>query len=109
MLELKTLTQKIPNNTEKIANRKIFNLLEAIFRSNHSSVDFIILRGSTGLAKFIKRSKLGDELHPPLFINERRSSLFWRFLKLLTFKKFYKHDNKTKESFLIDPDNNNSG
>lgn len=93
----------------EIANRKILNLLESIFRSNYSSFDFIISRGSTGLAKFIKKSKLGDELQPPLFINERRFGLFWSLLKLITFKKSYQHNNKTKESFLIDPDSNNSG
>lgn len=92
----------------EIANRKILNLLESIFRSNHSSIDFIISRGSTGLAKYIKKSKLGDELKPPLFINERRFSLFWRFLKLITFKKSYQHNNKTKDSFLIDPGSSNS-
>ena len=44
------------------ANRRIFNLLGAIFRGNHASIDFSVSHGSTGLAKFVKRSKLGDKL-----------------------------------------------
>ena len=89
----------------EIANRKIFKLLEAIFRSNHSSIDFFVSRGSTGLARFVKNSDLGDDLKPPLFIAERRFKIFWHFLKLITCKKSYIHNNKTKESFLIDPIN----
>ena len=89
----------------EIANRKIFKLLEAIFRSNHSSIEFFVSRGSTGLARFVKNSDLGDDLKPPLFIAERRFKIFWHFLKLITCKKSYIHNNKTKESFLIDPIN----
>ena len=65
-------------NTE-INNRKIFNLLEAIFRANYSSIDFSIHQGSTGLAKFIKYSKIGDKLNDPLFIGKRRLRYFGVF------------------------------
>lgn len=92
-------------NTE-IENRKIFNLLEAIFRANHSSIDFSIIRGSTGLAKFLKHSNLGDHLNPPLFINERRFKIFWRLYKLITFNKDYQHNENKNQSFLIDADSN---
>jgi len=89
-------------NTE-IDNRKIFNLLEAIFRANYSSIDFSIHRGSTGLAKFKKRSALGDKLNDPIYIGNRRLRLFWRFLEIINLKKSYRHNNDTNDSFLINP------
>jgi predicted O-methyltransferase YrrM len=89
-------------NTE-IDNRKIFNLLEAIFRANYSSIDFSIHRGSTGLAKFIKRSNLGDKLNEPIYVSKRRLRLFWRFLEIINLKKSYRHNNNTNDSFLINP------
>ncbi|MDB2591532.1 class I SAM-dependent methyltransferase [Candidatus Pelagibacter bacterium] len=89
-------------NTE-IDNRKIFNLLEAIFRANYSSIDFSIHRGSTGLAKFKKRSALGDKLKDPIYIGNRRLRLFWRFLEIINLKKSYRHNNDTNDSFLINP------
>ena len=91
----------------EIANRKIFNLLEAIFRSNHSSIDFFVSRGSTGLARFVKNTELGNELESPKFISERRFKIFWKFINFITFKKTYRHNNKTNESFLINPGNDN--
>ena len=90
-------------NTE-ITNRKILDLLEAVFRANYSSIDFSIHKGSTGLAKFIKHSKLGDKLSPPVFIGKRRLRLFWRILERINFKKSYHHNNDTNDSFLINPD-----
>ena len=89
-------------NTE-INNRKILNLLESIFRANYSSIDFSIHQGSTGLAKFIKRSQLGDNLNDPIFIGKRRFRIFWRFLEIINLKKSYRHNNKTNDSFLINP------
>ena len=89
-------------NTE-INNRKILNLLESIFRANYSSIDFSIHQGSTGLAKFIKRSQLGDNLNDPIFISKRRFRIFWRFLEIINLKKSYRHNNKTNDSFLINP------
>ncbi len=85
-------------------NRKILNLLEAIFRANYSSIDFSIYQGSTGLAKFVKRSKLGDELNDPVYVGKRKLRLFWRFLEIINFKKSYRHNTNTNDSFLIDPD-----
>ena len=89
----------------EIVNREIFDLLEAIFRANYSSIDFSINRGSTGLAKFVKHSKLGDKLNPPNFIKKRKIKLFWRLLEILKLKKTYHHNNSTNESFLINPNN----
>ena len=69
------------------------------------SIDFSIIQGSTGLAKFIKNSNLGDKLNHPLFIKKRRFKLFWRLLEILKLKKTYRHKNLNNESFLINPDN----
>ena len=89
-------------NTE-IENRKIFDLLEAIFRANYSSIDFSVNYGSTGLAKFVKHSNLGDKLNFPLFISKRRFRIFWRILEFLNIKKSYKHNYSSNDSFLISP------
>lgn len=89
----------------EIVNRKIFDLLEAIFRANYSSIDFSMKQGSTGLAKFIKYTGLGDKLNPPLFINKRRFKLYWRLLEIFKLKKSYHHNNSNNDSFLINPDN----
>ena len=91
-------------NTE-INNKKIYNLLESIFRANHSLIDFVIIKGSTGLGKFIKRGKLGDRLNTPLIIKSRKYRIFWRILELLKLKKVYHHNNFTNDSFLIDMSN----
>ena len=97
--------QRKDSISNEIVNREIFDLLEAIFRANYSSIDFSINRGSTGLAKFVKRSKLGDKLNSPLFIKKRNFKLFWRLLEILKLKKTYHHNNSTNESFLINPNN----
>ena len=90
-------------NTE-LDNRDIHELLEAIFRANYSSIDFSIIKGSTGLAKFVKHSNLGDRLKPPLYIRKRKFRIFWRLLEKINFRKSYKHDNKSDDSFLINID-----
>ena len=90
-------------NTE-IDNRDIYELLEAIFRANYSSIDFSIIKGSTGLAKFVKISKLGDKLNSPLYVTKRKFRIFWRLLEKINFKKSYKHNNKSDDSFLINID-----
>lgn len=95
--------QRKDSVNEEIINRKILKLIEAIFRANYSSVDFTIIRGSTGLAKLTKKSNLGDMLNPPKFILERNYGFFWKCLNLLMFKKGYRHNNNTDDSFLISP------
>ena len=95
--------QRKDSINEEIANRKILKLIEAIFRANYESVDLSILRGSTGLAKLTKKSLLGDVLNPPKFILERNYEFFWKCINLLMFKRGYRHNNYTDESFLISP------
>ncbi len=97
--------QRKDSVSTEIANREIFELLEAIFRANHSSIDFFINRGSTGLGKFIKKTNLGDKLNSPLFIKKRHFKIFWRLLEIFKLKKNYRHKNSTNESFLINPNN----
>ena len=87
----------------EIANRKIFSLLEAIFRGNMDKLDFEIMRGSTGLGIFKKRKKLGERLNPPVFINERNNFFFSKIFQKILLKKSYKHSSETSNSFLIDP------
>ncbi len=100
--------QRKDSVSTEIVNREIFNLLEAIFRANYSSIDFSIIRGSTGLAKFVKNSELGDKLNPPIFIKKRQFKFFWKLLEILRLKKSYRHNNSSNESFLINPNNDNN-
>lgn len=83
----------------EITNRKILNLLEAIFRANMDSIDFSIMRGSSGLAKFVKRTELGDDLITPLYISERRWRLGWRIFEVLSRKVL----RQTDKTFITDP------
>jgi predicted O-methyltransferase YrrM len=52
-------------------NREILRLLEEVFISNYESIDFNIMRGSTGLGIFKKYSSIGDQLNPPEKIHLR--------------------------------------
>ena len=92
----------------EINNRKIFKLLEAIFRANMDQLDFDVMRGSTGLGIFKKRSKLGEKLNKPLFLNDRNNHLINKLINLISFKKVYKHDSKSLSSFLINPEKNDN-
>ena len=98
------INQRKDSVSTEIANREIFELLEAIFRANYSSIDFSIIKGSTGLAKFVKLSNLGDKLNSPLYIKKRKFRIFWRLLEKINLKKSYKHNNKTDDSFMINID-----
>ena len=92
-------------NTE-ISNRKIFKLLEAIFRGNMDKIDFEIMRGSTGLGIFKKRKNLGEKLNPPVFVKERNNAILSKLYQKILFKKTYRHNTKSSSSFLIDPEKN---
>tara|TARA_Y100001935_G_C17181062_1_gene445165 strand:+ start:52 stop:816 length:765 start_codon:yes stop_codon:yes gene_type:complete len=92
-------------NTE-IANRKIFRLLDAIFRGNMDKLDFEIMKGSTGMGIFKKRKNLGEKLNPPIFINERNNIFLSKIFHKILLKKSYKHNTETSGSFLIDPKKN---
>ena len=67
----------------EIANRRIYKLLESIFRANMDKIDFKILRGSTGLGIFKKLTNLDEKLDQPYYIKERNFdySIFKRLLK----------------------------
>ena len=87
----------------EIANRKIFRLLEAIFRGNMDKIDFEIMRGSTGLGIYRKCKNLGEKLNPPIFINERNNIILNKIFQKIQQKKIYRHNIETSDSFLIDP------
>ncbi len=74
-----------------------------VFENNLDQLDFEVMRGSTGLAKFTKKSNIGDDLNPPLRIRDRRLKFFWQLLYLLTFKRSYRHKGRKKDVFLGEP------
>jgi predicted O-methyltransferase YrrM len=90
----------------EIANRKIYKLLEAIFRANIDKLDFEIMRGSTGLGVFRKRVPLGEKLNPPILLRERNNYLINKIFQIIFFKKSYRHNTNRFNSFLISPDKN---
>ena len=95
--------QRKDSASTEIANRKIYKLLESIFRANMNQLDFDIMRGSTGLGIFRKISKKGKKLFPPIIIKERNNRFLNRILQIIFFKKTYKHDKNSLSSFLISP------
>jgi predicted O-methyltransferase YrrM len=90
----------------EIANRKIYKLLEAIFRANINKLDFEIMRGSTGLGIIRKRVPLGEKLNPPILLRERNNYLINKVFQKISFKKSYHHNTNSFDSFLISPDKN---
>ena len=90
----------------EIANRKIYKLLEAIFRSNIDKLDFEIMRGSTGLGILRKRVSLGEKLNPPTLLRERNNYLINKIFQRISFKKSYRQNTNNFGSFLISPDKN---
>ena len=91
----------------EIANRKIFKLLEGIFQSNLSCLDFTIMKGSTGLAKFVKKSNKGEKLKPPAKLKDRNFLFFWKLFYKIIFKKSYFNEKGTNKSFMIDANSDN--
>lgn len=90
----------------EIANRKIYKLLEAIFRANMDKLDFEIMRGSTGLGVLRKRVPLGEKLNSPILLQERNSYFINKIFQKMFFKKNYQQDTNSFDSFLISPDKN---
>jgi predicted O-methyltransferase YrrM len=88
----------------EIANRKIYKLLEAIFRANINKLDFEIMRGSTGLGIIRKRVPLGEKLNPPILLRQRNNYLINKIFQKISFKKSYHHNTNSFDSFLISPD-----
>ena len=86
----------------EIANRKIYELIEAVFRGNLEQSNLVITNGSTGLARLEKISDLGAELNQPLYIRKRNNRIFWRLMNLIFRKKQYQHSQSNSDSFLID-------
>lgn len=86
----------------EIANRKIYELIEAVFRANMDKINLSVQYGSTGLARFEKMCDIGAMLENPLYIRKRNRSFFWRLMNLVFRKRQYQHSQNTNESFLID-------
>ena len=86
----------------EIANRNIYELIEAIFMSNLNIIDLSFTRGSTGLARIEKICHQKRNLHPPKILNKRSNVFIWKLSNLLLKRKQYKHRLDTNESFLID-------
>jgi len=86
----------------EIANREIFELIEAVFRANRNTLNMIEYHGSTGLCRLEKLSEIGQKLNEPVRIKKRNNKLFWRIVNSITNKKQYHHDINANDSFLID-------
>lgn len=86
----------------EIANRKIYELIEAVFRGNLDQSNLVVTSGSTGLARLEKVSGLGSKLNEPLYIKKRNNRIFWRLMNLIFRKKQYQHSQSNSDSFLID-------
>ena len=69
-----------------------------------NQIDFDIMRGSTGLGIFKKRSERGEKLNNPIFLKERNNRLINKAIDLISFKKTYKHDSSSLSSFIINPE-----
>ena len=70
----------------EIANRNIYELIEAIFMANLNIIDLNYTRGSTGLARIDKICSRQNYLNPPKFIKKRSNLLIWKIINYF-FKK----------------------
>ena len=86
----------------EIANRKIYELIEAVFNSNLHQLNFSLIRGSTGLARLDKLSKKGEKLNQPKYLKKRSNKLLWKIIHFLSNKRQYFHKSQNSESFLLD-------
>ena len=86
----------------EFSNRKIFELIEAVFQANIDIVDLDLMRGSTGLACLKKISNKGSQLQSPKFIRKRYNPFLWKLINTLFRRKSYKHNAESNKSFLID-------
>lgn len=94
--------QRKDNLGTEIANRKIYELIEAVFRANMGKINLDVLHGSTGLARVEKVSDIGSTLNKPVYVRKRNRWLFWRIINSIFRRKQYEHSQVTNESFLID-------
>ena len=90
------------NASIEFSNRKIFELIEAVFQANLNIVDLDLMRGSTGLACLKKISGKGSQLQSPKFIRKRNNPLLWKLINTLLRRTNYKHSPESNKSFLID-------
>ena len=86
----------------EIANRNIYELIEAVFMANLNIIDLSFIRGSTGLARIKKICKQKTSLNEPIILKKRSNLFIWKLSNLLLKRKQYKHRINTSESFLID-------
>jgi len=86
----------------EFSNRKILELIEAVFQANLNLVDLNLMRGSTGLACLKKISNKESELQPPKFIRKRNNPFLWKLINVLFRRRSYQHSTESNESFLID-------
>ena len=84
------------------SNRKINQLIEAVFLSNLNVLDLSIIKGSTGLACIKKICSKDYKLKEPKYIRRRHNKFIWKLINLFFRKKEYKHVQKSNNSFLID-------
>ena len=86
----------------EIANRNIYELIEAIFISNMNIIDLNYTRGSTGLARIDKICSRKNNLNPPKFIKKRSNLIIWKIINYFFKKNQYRHSLYSNKSFLID-------
>ena len=96
------LGKRKDNASIEFSNRKILELIEAVFQSNLNIIDLDLIKGSTGLARIKKISNKGTQLQSPKFIRKRNNPFIWRLINILTKKNSYKHSTESNKSFLID-------
>ena len=94
--------QRKDNISIEIANRKILELIKAVFISNKDNLNLKIHFGSTGLACIESTSELGSYLNEPIYIKKRKNPLAWKLLYKLGIRKQYRHSTQSNDSFLID-------
>ncbi len=94
--------QRKDNISIEISNRKIHQLIEAIFNSNLNIIDLSFMRGSTGLAKICKVSSKKEPLNDPIFLKQRYNIFLWKIKNIFFRRRQYKHSKVSNKSFLID-------
>ena len=90
----------------EIANREIFELIEAVFNSNINQLNFSIIKGSTGLARLDKLSSKGEKLNKPKYIKKRRNKLIWKLIQLINNKTRFSNKFSKSEKFSINLNEN---
>ena len=95
--------QRKDNVGKEISNRAIDRLVERIFQSNIADLDLTVYRGSTGLARFDKRSPRGAPFTQPGILRARHSKWLWSLIYRILGRKTYKHHKAGTKSLFLDP------